>query len=111
MVTIHRCCQVASRNSSHETMVARILDGGPRPATFARRCVGIVGWLFPSAILVLLPKCPACFAAYVAIATGLGLSIPTATYLRLLLVILCVTSLSTARLLLSLHRSKISKDL
>ena len=97
----HRCCEIATRSSSHGTMTTRILDGNPRLGAFARRFIGIARWLFPSAILVILPKCPACFAAYVAIATGLGLSISTANYLRTLLVILCVTSLSylTARLL------------
>jgi len=59
----------------------------------ARRVREVFAWVLPSAILVLVPKCPACLAAYVALWTGLGLSLSTATYLRWVLLFLGVASL------------------
>jgi hypothetical protein len=50
-------------------------------------------WVLPSAILVLVPKCPACLAAHVTLWTGLGLSLATATYLRWVLLFLGVAAL------------------
>jgi hypothetical protein len=50
-------------------------------------------WALPSAILMLVPKCPACLAAHVALWTGLGLSLSTATYLRWALLLVGIGSL------------------
>jgi hypothetical protein len=44
----------------------------------ARRWFGAGGSIGPGAMLLLLPKCPACVAAYLAVWTGAGLAAPVA---------------------------------
>ena len=58
-----------------------------------KRAAGLVGWIMPSVLLVLMPKCPACFAAYIALVSGVGLSLPVAAGLRFALITLCGLSL------------------
>lgn len=53
----------------------------------------IAGWIVPGATLALLPKCPACVAAYIALATGLGVSFSTAAYIRTSLLIVSISVL------------------
>ena len=89
-------------------------DAGRRqssPVCVAVACGGkLASWIVPSVTLALLPKCPACVAAYVLLATGIGISLPTATHLRVILVALCVASLVfiAARRLRSLFASRFS---
>ena len=50
-------------------------------------CVG------SGALLVLLPKCPICIAAYLTLWTGASVAMPIATHLRPMMAILFVASL------------------
>jgi len=47
-----------------------------------------------TAVLLLLPKCPACLAAYLATATGLSLSLTTAAHVRWGLYFICGATLA-----------------
>jgi hypothetical protein len=50
-------------------------------------------WLAPVLTLSVLPKCPGCIAAYIALSTGLGVSFTTAVYIRDALLALCIASM------------------
>ncbi|WP_144986734.1 hypothetical protein [Gimesia aquarii] len=54
----------------------------------AKQILPTLSCLLSGLALALMPKCPACVAAYIALFTGVGLSTPVAGYLRILLVIL-----------------------
>jgi len=64
-----------------------------RQSSPTRRAAEIAGGVASSIALIAMPKCPACLAAYVALWTGLGLSLATARFLRSSLLIVCVASL------------------
>jgi hypothetical protein len=58
-----------------------------RQRRVTRRLMEAAGCVLPGVMVVLLPKCPACLAAWLAIA-GIGLSAPAAGRLRTLILIL-----------------------
>jgi hypothetical protein len=101
-VNTHHCCQIKAQAD----------DKARQPGSRLRHGGEIAGWIVPSVTLALVPKCPVCLAAYVALATGIGISLPAATYLRAMLVVLCLASLVfiTARRLL-VRRSTETEDL
>ena len=98
----HYCCQIQTQAGGNASP----------PASPLRRCGKIAGWIVPTATLALLPKCPACVAAYVALACGIGISLPTAAHLRTMLVMLCLASFvfMTARRLRSLMARRIGPE-
>jgi hypothetical protein len=66
-----------------------------RPAPgFWRRLGGGLRWLTPGAGLLLVPKCPACLAGYIALSTGVGVTLPVAKALRIVLLVACVGCLA-----------------
>lgn len=63
------------------------------PRSPGARIKGFFGWIGPGAVLVMMPKCPMCFAAAIALATGMGISVAAATILRSSLIALSVIAL------------------
>lgn len=59
-----------------------------------RRFASFLCWLVPGTLLALMPKCPMCFAAYIALGTGIGLSLPAASFLRGSLIAISAGSLT-----------------
>jgi hypothetical protein len=60
----------------------------------SRTILNAAQWTTPGAILLLMPKCPACVAAYVALGTGVGISITAASYVRVGVMTACVAALA-----------------
>ncbi len=74
------------------------------PSGLAR---GLFRGVLPAAVLLALPKCPMCLAAYIA-ATGIGVTVTAAFYLRTALLALCAVTL--AHLALQLLRRRVNKS-
>jgi len=67
---------------------------GKQPTGLLRRAWRSIQWLFPATLLVLMPKCPMCVAAYFALFTGIGISVSTARWIQILMLVFCLASLA-----------------
>jgi hypothetical protein len=88
-----RACKCCDRQLSGDSSDRGSPSPPMRSHRLLRRAIGLVEWLVPAATLALIPKCPLCIAAYVAIGTGLGISVSTASYLRIGLIGVCIAAL------------------
>jgi hypothetical protein len=99
--------------TTDQAAAASIASGRAEESQVTRRTRGAAAWALPSVALALVPKCPMCVAAYLAIGSGLGVSLTTAAHLRTALVWLCWSTLAllVARLVARIwtrHRSRIA---
>jgi hypothetical protein len=74
------CC---GRNSASANQTSNI-----------RRLAGSTKWIVPTTIFALVPKCPMCVAAYIALATGFGVSLAAASWIRIGLTAMCLGTLA-----------------
>jgi hypothetical protein len=73
------------------------LDPAPhtvQPSGALHRAWRSIQWLVPATVLMLIPKCPLCVAAYVALFTGIGITVSTARCIQVLMLAISLTSLA-----------------
>lgn len=91
-------CNLESESTPAEPTAAATPPGdGPRRiglAGIARRTWRGIQWLAPAVAMLLIPKCPLCVAAYVAMFTGVGITVPTAEWIQRLMLVTCLASLA-----------------
>ncbi len=77
-------------------MTARCCTGGGPSRRLARRLSGAAGSLLPGAMLVLLPKCPLCLAAWLTVVTGVAVPAVAAARIRGLIVVFWAAAVALA---------------
>lgn len=78
------CCRPATAK--------RDQSRAPEERTFLRRGLDTLRWMAPGFVLLIIPKCPVCLAAYIALGTGIGISFAVAAWIRWILISICVAS-------------------
>ena len=85
---MHPCCSRADAPAPAAVTV------GPPRRSWIRRFAALIEWAIPITTLALIPKCPACVAAYILLFSGIGLSIHAAAAMRWTLIALCISTLA-----------------
>jgi hypothetical protein len=77
-------------------MTGQCCTGGEPSRRLARRLSRGAASILPGAIVLFLPKCPLCLAAWLTVVTGVGISAAAAAYLRGAIVVVSVSTLALA---------------
>jgi hypothetical protein len=77
-------------------MTGQCCTGGGPSRRLARRLSTVTASILPGVVLVLLPKCPLCLAAWLTVATGLGVSAAGAAWVRGIAVMFSVVAMALA---------------
>jgi hypothetical protein len=77
-------------------MTAQCCTGGGPSRRLARRLSGAAASILPGAVLLFLPKCPLCLAAWLTVVTGIGISAAAAACVRGLIVLFSVAAVVLA---------------
>lgn len=86
---------------------------GRQQRTWLRRAREVAGWLVPGALLALMPKCPMCLVAYVALCSGLTMSCSSAHIVMRLLTAFCIGTLAlcVVRRMVNFRQNKLTLNL
>jgi hypothetical protein len=75
-VNTHGCCEMREGERTGGSLLRSLFRWVAKSAV-------------PGAVLVLMPKCPMCVVAYVALVSGVGISVSLAARLRVMVLVLC----------------------
>ena len=75
-------------------MAGQCCTGGRPPRRLARRLSAAAASVVPAAVLVLLPKCPLCLAAWLTFSTGMAFSAAGAAWVRAAFMVFGVTAVA-----------------
>ena len=88
-------------------MIAQCCAGGGPSRRLARRIYGAAASILPGAVLVLLPKCPLCLAAWLTVATGIAVPAAAAAPVRGLIVVFWIAAVGFGATQIARRRARI----
>jgi len=93
-----KCCRKGPEGKRRADIAGRAPPRGGTTARTARagwtrRILSLFEWALPVTVLAVMPKCPACVAAYVVLFTGIGLSFSAAAVVRWSVIAISISTL------------------
>ena len=76
----HSSCCTGKASTARNSSI-KAADAKAHPSPVSRHGFALAKCSLPTLILALLPKCPACFAAYMALGTGISVSVASVVWI------------------------------